>query len=128
MPWITPDGEYYDAGDNVAAGSIQVPVRPSSLHKLENSAWVLDPVKQRDEISEAIQNMLEEKARSLRYDSIDSVSKYIGFANQYQAEAISLASWAAACWAKAEEIELSVINGAPMPTVAEAMAQMPAYI
>lgn len=46
MAWITPDGSYYDAGDNVAEGSVQVPDRPSALHSWVNGVWQLDPEKQ----------------------------------------------------------------------------------
>lgn len=45
MPWILPDGNYYDAGDSVAEGSVQVPARPSPLHSWVNGSWVIDPVK-----------------------------------------------------------------------------------
>lgn len=83
---------------------------------------------QRDQISNAIQKLIEDKAKSLRYDSIDSVAKYIGYPNAFQAEALRLATYAANCWAKAETIESQVNSGTiPIPTVVEALAMMPDY-
>lgn len=89
---------------------------------------VISPEEQRDSISNAISKKLDDLAVSLRYDSILSARSYAGYPNPFQAEALKLADYAAACWVKAGEIELSVINGAPLPTVEEALAQMPDYI
>jgi len=43
MPFILPSGFYYDASPHVAAGSIEVAVRPSEKHKLSPN-WELDPL------------------------------------------------------------------------------------
>lgn len=84
---------------------------------------------QRDAISNAIQNLLDDKAKSLRYDSILSARSYAGYVNPFQAEAIKLANWSAECWATAGNIEAQVNAGTiPMPTVEQALAMMPAYV
>jgi hypothetical protein len=41
MYWITPDGSYYE-GLHVAEGSVAVTQRPSTRHKWEGGAWVVD--------------------------------------------------------------------------------------
>ena len=79
-------------------------------------------------ISNAIQNHLDTKAQSLRYDNINAIGKYVGYANDFQAEAESLGAWASSCWKVAEQIEVDVQSGARvMPTVDEVLAELPAY-
>lgn len=78
------------------------------------------------EINNAIQNMLDDKAKEYRYDNIMSVRSYAGYANSFQAEAQVLAIWAADCWVKAGEIEQEVIAGVrELPTIEEILAEMP---
>ncbi len=78
------------------------------------------------EINNAIQNMLDDKAKEYRYDNIMSVRSYAGYANSFQAEAQVLAIWAADCWVKAGEIEQEVIAGIrELPTIEEILAEMP---
>lgn len=43
MPWILPSGNYYDATDHVATGSIAVAQRPSKDHVLTPN-WEQDPL------------------------------------------------------------------------------------
>ena len=75
------------------------------------------------EIEQAVQKMLDDKAKALRYDNMMSARSYAGFENQFQREAQALAVWCASCWLKAGELEAL---GAPM-TVDEVLAQMPVY-
>jgi hypothetical protein len=49
MPYITPDGSYYDGSDNVAAGSIEVPARPSHLYDWDGAQWVINAERQAHE-------------------------------------------------------------------------------
>lgn len=78
-------------------------------------------------ISNAIQTMLDKQAQALRYDNIMSARSYAGYVNPFQAEALQLAKWSAACWVKAGEIELAVLNGATTPTIAEVLASLPEF-
>jgi hypothetical protein len=79
-------------------------------------------------ISNKIQCLLDTTAQSMHYDNILSARSYAGYSNPFQAEALSLATWSAACWAKAGEIQRAVIAGTrAMPTIAEAMAEMPVF-
>lgn len=101
----------------VAGGGIPTPLPSKTIQE------------QRDAISNAIQSMLDEKARSFRYDSIMSARSYSGYVNPFQAEAIKLASWSSSCWSTAGNIEAQVNAGTiPMPTVEQALAMMPMYI
>lgn len=75
------------------------------------------------EIEQAIQNMLDDKAKELRYDNMMSARSYAGFENPFQSEAQSLAVWCANCWLKAGELEAL---GTVM-TVEEVLARMPVY-
>lgn len=84
------------------------------------------PEQDQQAISSAIQNMLDTKAQSMRYDNMMSARSYAGYANPFQVEAQSLAVWGANCWAKAGQIDLDVSNGKrPMPTVEEVLSEMP---
>lgn len=76
------------------------------------------------EIEQAIQDMLDAKARELRYDNIMSVRSYAGYVNPFQVEAQALAVWCAECWKKAGELEAS----GNVYTVEEVLAQMPVYV
>jgi hypothetical protein len=79
-------------------------------------------------ISNEIQRLLDTTAQSMRYDNILSARSYAGYSNPFQAEALSLAAWSAACWAKAGEIQHAVIDATRvMPTVDEALAEMPVF-
>lgn len=75
------------------------------------------------EIEQAIQNMLDTKAKELRYDNMMSARSYAGYVNPFQVEAQALAVWCANCWIKAGELEAL---GTPM-TVEEVLAQMPVF-
>ena len=109
----------------------QISVIPLTQAEIDAAiaASIPTPQEQRDAISNAIQKLLDDKARSLRYDSILSARSYAGYINPFQAEALKLADWAANCWAMAGSIEAQVNAGTiPMPTVDQALAMMPAYV
>ena len=85
--------------------------------------------KQKDEMSKAIQKMLDSKAKEYRYENMMSVRSYTGYQNYFQAEALALATWASACWIKAGQIEFMVANGdMEAPSIEELLAEMPEYI
>lgn len=75
------------------------------------------------EIEQAIQSMLDAKARELRYDNIMSARSYAGYVNTFQSEAQALAVWCSECWKKAGELEAT----GNVYTVEEVLAQMPSY-
>lgn len=58
-----------------------------------------------------------------------SARSYAGYTNPFQTEAQKLAVWASDCWVVAGTIEADVKAGLrPMPTVAEVIAELPAYV
>lgn len=86
----------------------------------------ITPEQAQQAISYAIQNMLDTKAQSMRYDNMMSARSYAGYVNPFQVEAQSLAVWGADCWQKAGEIDADVESGKrPMPTADEVLAEMP---
>lgn len=42
MPFITPDGSYYDGSAPVADGAVSCPIRPDRFHSFQDGAWVKD--------------------------------------------------------------------------------------
>ena len=82
--------------------------------------------KAQQDITSAIQTMLDTKAQSMRYDNMMSARSYAGYPNPFQVEAQSLAVWGADCWARAGQIDIDVSNGKrPMPTVEVVLSEMP---
>ena len=83
---------------------------------------------QQDGFNNAIQKHLDTQAQSLRYDNINAIGKYVGYANDFQAEAEALGAWASSCWKVAGEIEADVKAGnRDMPTVDTVLAELPDY-
>lgn len=81
-----------------------------------------------NDISNAIQSMIDNKAKEFRYDDINSTAKYLRPSSQFYNEVVALNDWCDACWIKAEEIEKDVVAGArTMPTAEEVLAEMPIY-
>ena len=81
------------------------------------------------QINQAIQTLLDTTAKSLKYDSIQAIGKYVGYVNAFQVEAEALGKWASAVWVVAEKIEADVQSGVrTMPTVAEVMLELPKYV
>jgi len=88
----------------------------------------ITPETQAQSINNAIQIHLDTKAQSLRYDNINAIGKYVGYENDFQAEAEALGVWASSCWKVAGEIEADVKAGnRDMPTVDEVLTELPTY-
>lgn len=86
---------------------------------------ILDPVRVAKETTNAIQRMLDDKAREYRYDSIHTAC---GWADMF-ADAMALKTWGASCWIKAKEIETAVLAGTrSLPTASEVLAEMPEFV
>ena len=105
---------------------------PGEFDKWNGSSWEIDLVAQAtaqaESINNAIQNHLDTKAKEFRYYNIISARSYAGYDNPFQAEAQTLAVWAADCWVKAGEIEADVEAGnREMPTAEEVLAELPVY-
>lgn len=81
------------------------------------------PEEVKAEIEQAIQNMLDDKAKELRYDNMMSARSYVGFENPFQTEAQALAVWCANCWLVAGQMEAS----GEAYTVEEVLAQIPEF-
>jgi hypothetical protein len=77
----------------------------------------------------AVQEHLDSVAQAAGYDNIVSACSYAGYANSFQAEAISFLEWRSACWDHAIQVLADVQNRTrTMPTVAELIAELPVKV
>lgn len=72
MPYITPDGNYYDASDKVASGSIECAVRPEG--KVLGDNWQTDPLNPavcwRDKTQTEIDAEEQETEDNMSFDNV----------------------------------------------------------
>lgn len=126
IPAVTGNTHYQEVQEWIAQGNPVIPLRPSAAHVLnEQDEWVEDVALRqellKDAVESAVQAMHNEEARARGYDDINSIGKYTGYENVFQAECIALGQWVAACWAKCYEL----LDAGVEMTVEEALAQMP---
>jgi hypothetical protein len=74
----------------------------------------------------AVQDHLDQTAQASGYDNIISACSYAGYANSFQAEAISFLQWRSACWDYAIQVLANVQNATrTLPTAVELVAELP---
>jgi len=79
-------------------------------------------------VEQAVQKHINMTAQTYGYDNINSIAKYMGYANSYRAEAEALGAWCASCWDKCYSILDEVQGGViPEPTIEELIAMLPGY-
>lgn len=109
-----------------------------------DGSWSVSFQLQSVQLTDAVTDMLEAKAKELRYSSVASCRSYAGFVNTFQAEALTVATWSSDCWAYMDTLEANIlnfdVNGDPdpiktevewvdvMPTVDELLASLPVYV
>lgn len=78
---------------------------------------------------ESVQALLDNTARSLGYDDIKSAATYADDSTvpKFNAEGTALRSWRSQVWATCYQELEAVKNGAPMPTMDELLAKLPAF-
>ncbi|WP_294962611.1 hypothetical protein [Sulfurimonas sp.] len=126
--------------------SHSVPKDENNRHYIEVLEWVKDGgvieneftaeelftieiEKQTSSVNNAIQAELDSKAQTLRYDNINAIGKYVGYENDFRAEAEKLGAWASSCWKVAGVIEADVKAGdRDMPTVDKVLAELPVFV
>jgi hypothetical protein len=82
------------------------------------------PQQTQEEIQQAIQDMLDNKAREYEFESIHTAGVWRGL----RPHADGLVVWGASCWNKGDEIRAAVIAGErTMPTVNQVLAEMPIF-
>ena len=86
------------------------------------------------ELENALQNSLDSKAKELGFVGDDTtrpyraISNYLGYENDYRADAEKLGAWFAQCFKTAETLKTEVLAGArALPTVEELLAEMPVW-
>ena len=60
--------------------------------------------------SNYVQGLIDTEAQSLGFDNINSIAKFIGFVNPYEADAISLRNWCALMWETTETTTATTIE------------------
>jgi hypothetical protein len=76
----------------------------------------------------ALQNAIDDKARTFGFSKGDAVIQYAGFPNAFQSLALQFGAWEVSVWTEAEAYRQLVINNlAPMVTPEQAVGLMPAY-
>lgn len=99
---------------------------------------VAKTIELQNELSNSIQDHLDRKAQEYRYDNIKSARAMAGvpldgtesvYEVSISNQAISLAKWDRAVWAKATEIEEAVLSGTrAMPTIEELILELPILV
>lgn len=81
------------------------------------------------ELEVKIQLHIDDTARIYGFDNINSIGKYLGYVNDYQAVSESLGSWTASVW-KYIENQLVLVNDGTrtLPTIEEALLEIPVYV
>lgn len=81
-------------------------------------------------LTQAIQNHLDDTAKTRGYDGILSLASYAASTNTgFAAEALAGVAWRDAVWAKGYEIQAAVIAGTrAVPTEAELLAELPVMV
>lgn len=92
----------------------------------------------RESMTNAVQTLVDSKAREFRWDDIKSARAGAGVPLEgtesiaevaIHTEAVKLAKWDRAVWAKAGEIEAAVLAGTrEIPTVEELLAELPVLV
>ena len=92
----------------------------------------------RESMTSAVQTFVDTKAKELRWDDIKSARAGAGVPLEgtesdsevaIYTEAVKLAKWDRAVWAKAGEIEVAVLEGTrEIPTVEELLAELPVLV
>ena len=123
--------------------------RPSKAHDWDakKSAWVLDKTKQAEldkqaalaagqarlvEIEQAIQFHINQTVAGMGMGFTDDqslIGKYAGYDNVFRPIAEAIGKWVAEIWYKAAQDKAAIIAGKKtIPTVAEALAQIPVFV
>ncbi len=118
---VMRDTDYVELGTDYVVSQVDIDTALLEQDRLYNEEYT-------KAINNAIQVHLDTQAQALRYDNINSIGKYVGYVNDFQAEAEALGAWASSCWTVAGQIEADVQAGLrSIPTVDEVIAELPVY-
>jgi hypothetical protein len=116
-----------------------IPVDDGNLDYIEYLQWVslgntAEPAyteseifeKQKNELTQAVQQHLDQVAVNHGYDSIISACSYAGVSNAFQQDGIDFLNWRASCWTTANQVLNDVTNNIiPIPTAEELILLLP---
>lgn len=123
---------------NVQPDNINIPWPCGTWHREPIKKWLdegntikpyIEPPKTQEqlleEIEEAVQNMLDNKARALGYDSIHTAVTYADepLIDKFYREGKALRAWRSAVWGKCYEL---IQAGIPM-SAEDVLAELPVY-
>ncbi len=95
------------------------------LHVLTPVVPELTPEQVKQELTQAVQVYLDDKARTYGYDGILSACSYAPIANAFQAEGVAFLTWRSAVWSYCYQVLADVTNNLrTVPTVAELKAEL----
>ena len=81
-----------------------------------------------NEITTKVDRHIDKQAKSLGYDDINSIAKYLVNGNPFQDECEKLSLWVASCWITVHTIQSDVEQGLrAIPTVQEVIDELPIY-
>ena len=81
------------------------------------------------EFSDAVQDMLDAKAKAKGYDNIVSACSYAGAENQFQGEGVSFVKWRGDVWAACYTILGAVQAGQrAIPTISGLLSELPEIV
>ena len=91
-----------------------------------DGTWAVDSELVQKELVSAVQAKLDSEAQALGYDDINSIAKYMGYVNDFQAECESLGAWTASVWSYCyAQLALVQAGTIDMPTPDELVADLP---
>lgn len=132
---IDQDSNYYESIDGKRhPDDIEVTQRPSPDHVRQVGEWVLPPktsAQIQRELTDAVQNHLDNEARKLGYDDIKSAVTYADepAVAKFQAEGQAFRAWRSLVWAYCYQALADVIDGKrAVPTTEALIAELPALV
>lgn len=137
MIYIKDFGEYVQLGGEVATEDMlangwmpysgEIP-RGTSFKLVDGVLTAVIDEYTVKQMTDAIQNHLDNKAKERGYDNIISACSYAGYPNDFQAEGAAFGTWRSDVWKYAFQVEADVRAGKrPMPTAEELIAELPAF-
>lgn len=132
------DGTVAVGNTNYNGSGVEVDSLPDEVefllwNDIDPTQPTIDDAKQSESIQNAlvsaVQAKLDSEAQSLGYDDINSIAKYMGYVNDFQAECESLGAWTASVWSYCyAQLALVQAGTIDMPTPDELVADLPVRV
>jgi hypothetical protein len=81
-----------------------------------------------NELESTVEEHINNKAKELGYNNIDSIAKYMVEGNPFKDECVELSLWTASCWNTAFNIQQEVLsNSRGIPSKEELLLELPEF-